>query len=164
PRERVEPLVLAGVLELRHEVRRSDADVAIDVDADDAPGGARIVGPALEPDLPPPPPPERILRAIVGAARVRETRLVHEPRPEHLVPAADDRVRIQVVLAPGGCRRAVEHAAKPAGHEPEAVAADVTDENIVGVAEGEIDPREIPIGPVFDVRLPDEVVGAGGVG
>ena len=98
PGQRVEVLELLGVLELRHEVRRPEPDVAGDVDADDAADHARVVGDAVEPDLRVAVLTERILGAVVGAARVREARFVDQRAADHLGPA-DDHAR----PSPGSC-------------------------------------------------------------
>ena len=54
--------------------------MAGDVDADDAADDGRIVRHAAEANLRVAVVAERILRAVVGAARVREARFVHDAR------------------------------------------------------------------------------------
>ena len=132
-----ELLELLGVLELRHEVRRAEPDVAVDVDADDAAGDARIVGHAVEADLRPcrSSPNGSWLPSLVPRAYEKRASLTRL-EPSTLVQPPTTRVRVEEVAAPGRGRRAVEDAAEPARHEAEAVAADVAREQVVALPSG----------------------------
>ena len=135
-----------------------------DVDADDAAHGHRIVWHPFESDLGVAVDAERVLRAVVDAARVRKARFVHQARAHHLRPAGNRAVRLQVVPAPGRRRRAVEDPAEPAGHEPEAIAVDVTDEERVAVRQVSVDTSQVAVRFILHIRLVDEVVATRRVG
>ena len=163
PGQRVQELHLVGVLGLRHEVGRPEPQMSRHVHADDAARHRRIGGAAAKPNLRVAVLAEGVLRAVVGAARVREARLVDERPAEHLGPARHQRVRVEVVAAPRRRGGAVEDAAEEPRNVAEAVTVDVAREEVVVVGERKVEAEQVAFRFVLDVRLPQQVVATGGV-
>ena len=171
PRQRVQELPLARVLELRQEVGRAHApepaaaEVTVDRDADHPAGDQRVVRDTRHLRLR----RRQLAEGLLDRVRVdrapREAELVHDRGAEDARPAEHEAVRGDRLVAEGRRAGAVDQAAEGARQRALAVGVDVAQEEGALVRGAEVDLAGEPVGVVDHVGVgPDVVVGVVRVG